>query len=246
MRFETHRASAYLVEKIAATGAKITHDGGDILLIERADEKISLHLIESYLPVYEIKRILKQNQRDRIATLFILWSEIMLPYDGQWYIPDDWMTALLGLHSGKIYGYALYGSEVFIYPVYFDDYGKPARQVRYGETIERAFLECSTIHTPIIDLLIHWYVANFTPTPVYQWESQTAKSKLDKPSQTQLQGFYAVLKVPHNADKITIKRAFRLLARQYHPDLNPSPEATAHMQRINEAYTYIMQQFSDD
>jgi molecular chaperone DnaJ len=54
--------------------------------------------------------------------------------------------------------------------------------------------------------------------------------------------FYEVLGVPRTADKDTIKKAFRKLAQQYHPDVNKSPEAEARFKEINEAYQVL----SDD
>jgi len=36
-----------------------------------------------------------------------------------------------------------------------------------------------------------------------------------------------------------IEAAYRRLARMYHPDLNPSPDAVPMMQRINEAYAVL-------
>jgi molecular chaperone DnaJ len=42
-----------------------------------------------------------------------------------------------------------------------------------------------------------------------------------------------------------IKRAYRELARQFHPDMNPAPEATSKMQEINQAYDHIMAQFNN-
>jgi len=48
--------------------------------------------------------------------------------------------------------------------------------------------------------------------------------------------YYKILGVPRNADGAAIKKAYRKLARQYHPDMNPDdPKAEARFKEINEA-----------
>jgi molecular chaperone DnaJ len=47
---------------------------------------------------------------------------------------------------------------------------------------------------------------------------------------------YEVLGVARNANDDEIKRAYRALARQYHPDSNPDPDAEAKFKEINVAY----------
>lgn len=47
---------------------------------------------------------------------------------------------------------------------------------------------------------------------------------------------YAVLGVDPNASPLRIARAHRQLAKRYHPDLHPGPEAANRMRRINEAW----------
>jgi len=56
----------------------------------------------------------------------------------------------------------------------------------------------------------------------------------------QNRNYYAILGVPSNATQEEIKRAFRKLARQYHPDVNPG-DATAEekFKNINEAYDVL-------
>ncbi len=59
--------------------------------------------------------------------------------------------------------------------------------------------------------------------------------------------YYRVLHVSKQATPADIKAAFRRLARQYHPDLNPdNPRAAAEFQRINEAYQALSEPESVD
>lgn len=52
--------------------------------------------------------------------------------------------------------------------------------------------------------------------------------------------YYAILGVPRNADSGTIKRAFRGLARQLHPDVNPgNGEAERRFKEVTEAYDVL-------
>ena len=49
--------------------------------------------------------------------------------------------------------------------------------------------------------------------------------------------YYEILGVSPDADEKTIKQAYRKLARQYHPDVNPgNKEAEEKFKTINEAY----------
>jgi molecular chaperone DnaJ len=51
--------------------------------------------------------------------------------------------------------------------------------------------------------------------------------------------YYEILGVPRNASQEEIKKAFRRLARKYHPDINKSPEAQEKFKEINEAYQIL-------
>ncbi len=54
-----------------------------------------------------------------------------------------------------------------------------------------------------------------------------------------MKDYYAILGVPRNASQEEIKRAYKRLARQYHPDVNKSPEAEERFKEINEAYAVL-------
>ncbi|WP_458248406.1 DnaJ C-terminal domain-containing protein [Streptomyces sp. MAI_2237] len=51
--------------------------------------------------------------------------------------------------------------------------------------------------------------------------------------------FYEVLGVPRTADKDEIQRAYRNLARKYHPDVNKDPTAEERFKEINEAFSVL-------
>ncbi len=54
--------------------------------------------------------------------------------------------------------------------------------------------------------------------------------------------YYDILGVPRAASKEDVKKAFRQLARKYHPDVSKEPDAEARFKEINEAYSVL----SDD
>ena len=53
------------------------------------------------------------------------------------------------------------------------------------------------------------------------------------------QDLYAVLGVPRGADKDSIKKAYKDLARRFHPDMNPSPKDAERFKDINAAYDVL-------
>src|SRR5579871_4479016 len=54
------------------------------------------------------------------------------------------------------------------------------------------------------------------------------------------QDYYKTLGVDKNADEKTIKKAYRNLARKFHPDVNPNDKgAEKHFKEINEAYEVL-------
>jgi len=51
--------------------------------------------------------------------------------------------------------------------------------------------------------------------------------------------YYQTLGVARDAPAEAIKKAFRKLARKYHPDVSKEPDAEARMQEVNEAYAVL-------
>jgi molecular chaperone DnaJ len=54
--------------------------------------------------------------------------------------------------------------------------------------------------------------------------------------------FYETLGVPRNADEKEIRKAYRNLARKYHPDVCKEPGAESRFKEINEAYSVLSDQ----
>jgi len=51
--------------------------------------------------------------------------------------------------------------------------------------------------------------------------------------------YYEVLGIPKEASTDDIKKAYRELAKKYHPDVNKSPEAEEKFKEISEAYAVL-------
>lgn len=55
----------------------------------------------------------------------------------------------------------------------------------------------------------------------------------------QYKDYYATLGVSRNSSSDEIQKAYRKLARKYHPDVNPSPEAETRFKEITESYEVL-------
>ena len=50
---------------------------------------------------------------------------------------------------------------------------------------------------------------------------------------------YAVLGIPRDASAQEVQRAYRRLAKRYHPDLHPDAQTSQQMRRVNEAWEIL-------
>jgi curved DNA-binding protein CbpA len=57
-----------------------------------------------------------------------------------------------------------------------------------------------------------------------------------RPSPSRVTDPYVVLGVPRTASRCEMAGAYRRLAKRYHPDVDPDPDAAEHMRRINAAW----------
>jgi hypothetical protein len=227
--------------------ARVDDDGADIVIADLADgQTVIIHLIERLLPVNEIVATLNENTAARRHTLFVLWGDMLLPQDQTPYLPDDWMEVLLTLYDGKIYGYDSYGPYASVFPAFFEAQGGTMTHfVRYGASVNAAGLRCDRVQVNNRFASGHWWVADFGEgRSRAQADARAGEAPPQHDiftSRSSLSICYTLLAVSPDADAPTVRRAYRRLARQHHPDVSASPEATLQMQQINEAYRRIMQ-----
>jgi hypothetical protein len=236
-RYETAFVSSYMLDMLARTGmiGRMRHNGGDIVLFDTPQGvPVSIHMIESALPLYEIRNTLVDNGRKKIHTLFVLWCDMMLPNNGQIYASDDWMEALYTLYNGSIYAYEVMEREGYVFPVHFRG-STPVRSIEYGHTVRFRDLTCRTVRTHLPGLNDSWLIADFGGLRGSAHDPKAAATY-----GIALNAHYTLLGVTPEDDRSAIKKAYRHLARLYHPDLNKSPDAHARMQEINQAYRAIL------
>lgn len=248
MRYFTYGVGAALVIELEIAGAvdEIVHDGRDLIHLRLiTGEHLMVYLIDSSIPLYEIKNILQKNTEAGYYTLFILWCDMLLPDAGARIQLQDWHTGLLTAHGGRIYAYKIDLEELFVFPVYFDPipYMREHR-VRYGETVNLGGLICNTVHTRLNGLSGSWRVASFggDPETYYRQRARIAHHPLPEA----LRACYSLLEIQPGADRAAIRQAYRQLARRCHPDLNPDSGSTRRMQEINRAYNQIIEALGDE
>lgn len=238
MRYYTYAVGAALIRELAATHVirRLIHDGGDLIhVLMSSGQEVMIYLIERPIPTYELHHILRQHTAANQHTLFLLWGEMLLPDDGSLYSPDEWMFSLMALYGDKIFAFEVYLGHLLLFPVHFEPTGTHFRRlVRHGDPVDVRTLGCDQIDVRHPGIVGTWQVAAFYET--FQQRTAAALTALDALAQ-----HYHALGLERTTDRVAVKRAYRALARRYHPDLNrSSPEATHQMQTINTAYDTIM------
>lgn len=240
IRNETYHSGAYLMRALRHTGAlsRVLHDGGDIILIEFATgQQVSVQMIQSGIPLYEIRKIVADNHASGIYSLFMLWCSMMVPNDGKLYKMDDWMEGFLALNGDRVYAYDIFDGEVYLFDVFFRGDG-PVQRAEYGTTLRAGRIHCEERVIDYPGLEGVWRLATFDTIQRRYTTEDVLGGVLPLSS---LEACYMLLGVVPGDDRETIKGAYRMLARRYHPDANSAPDAHEQMQKLNEAYERIVE-----
>ena len=252
VRSETHYTREYIIETLMNDPdiIKVWDDGSDLVVVTLSSgQRVMFYLVELYMSLHEIQKTLADNAEKGMHTLFMFWADMLLPNDGEYFMPQDWMMALLALYDEKIYGYDVSANDVYIFPAHFDvQPGYNERYIRWGRLVNLHHLRPEFADLESVHLKGHFRTASFAPPTSHQAQSEASEQQQSAPryaSRSAMHRFYELLAIPMDATPEDIKRAYRDLARQYHPDMNPDAEATSKMQAINQAYDHILAQFNE-
>lgn len=254
MRFTLYAANAHLINELYAVGAisEVLHNGFDIVLARLHDgAQVAFHFMERDIDVGLIQQILDQNSAKQIHTLFILWGAMLLPNNGELYPPYDWMLALLTLYEDRIYGFDAEGPQAWIFPVHFHPQDQGIhRLIEYGEVVNFAHLRAETVIADGQNLRGRCRIAHFEAPRASAHQDHTDAPKGHRRFESGVihttRESFRILGVSSDADLETVRKAYRALAREFHPDVNPDAAANQQMQAINLAYARIMRLFDPE
>jgi hypothetical protein len=246
-RIHKHRARCHLVNGFEnlPDGPAILDEWEDLILVQTpSGDRAAIVLIDHTISLDDILTTFADNQRQNIHTLYILAAVMFLPDHGDQHILEDWMAWLVTAYDGKIYGYMVKDQLVDICPIYFHpENPSPTGQFFAGQTV-------SVRYGPLIDARRFrnwqngtWMIADYAAplSPHIETPHTTPTSDTRLSPDIFATDPYLVLGISHAADQKTIRAAYLDLARHYHPDTNPHPDATRAMQAINAAYDTLLQ-----
>jgi len=261
VRAETEHTRIFILRQLMDMPQVIDlwEDNSDLIVATfKNGQRVMFYLVDYLMSAHELQKTLRENSQQGIHTLFMFWTDMLLPNDGERFAPDDWMQSMLALYGDKIYGYDVSGSEVFIFPVYYDHQpGYNERYIRWGKTVNIRHLNLDFMNVESAFLRGHIRMADFDGNKSAQHkpgakngaepsDDEEERAEIPRyPLRTAMAVYYERLNLDMDALPEDIRRAYRELARQNHPDLNPSEHATATMQEINQAYEHIMAQFDE-
>lgn len=235
MRAETMYATMALVDQLQASGqVRDLRDSGDLIWLRlHSGPELMIHLFEREVTLTDLLYLLRENDARGQHTLFLFWLAMLLPPQGAARILDPWMQRFADLYGGQLYAFEVARRDAHFLPVYFVGQGA-RRAVHYGDSLDFRHLRTFSAPGHAPDLPGAWRIAGFLPF------AESAPIIPDA-----LAAALALLDLRADATLAQVKRRYRALARQLHPDLNPSADASQRMQQLNEAYARLLAHFAN-
>lgn len=237
MRYDTFTAANQFITELQQRQlVRHIYEDGDIMFFSlMSGERVMAYMIERPFNLQNLQHHLRTNTARGRYSLFIFYFDIFLPAHGDYYPIEDWMQALLAVQGGKIYGFEVAKKHSFFFPVYFQGEGTH-RHIIHGDLLDLSLLRGEVVQTEEPRIAGRWRVATFDP--------REGDAAYEPPPIAEvvpaLVRHYQTLGLAATDDLTLIKRAYRELARQYHPDVNRTPQASLRMKQINEAYIHLM------
>jgi hypothetical protein len=270
MRFDSNYVRLHIINQLHRTPfAKIRYDDFDVTVVDLPQGQAAAICLMERAPtsLAELLDVYREHNSAKTHIVFILWCEMLLPEHGDIFEPSEWLHALHSLHNKKIYAFKNLADKVDIFPVQLERIGfGPERLVKHGQPIDIRDLNCAAIDISGGRLEGRWLMADFVAGSARRNAQRVYKARADD-AETQRQRWYhyqqrqqyqqqstpqpaspydavlpyfRALGLPVGVEWEDVKQAYRALARQYHPDLNPSKEAHQRMQHINAAYAHLI------
>jgi len=257
MRLDSNYVRLHVVDELQrAPFASVRYDDFDVIVVDLPKKQsAAVCIMERETSLIDILNVFREHGSKQIHSVFLLWCEMLLPEHGDIFEPPEWLRGLVTLHNQKVYAYKTVGDQVAIFPVMFKRVGVGAeRLVLHGANVRVTDLGCAFIEVSGSEKLDgRWLMADFVEgrgekrtyhAHIEQERRRFQQQHAPTPAHPMLAHFRA-LGIAENADWDQVKRAYRDLARQFHPDLNPAAAATGKMQQINHAYAQLMLYYED-
>ena len=165
VRAETEHTRIFILRKLMNMPdvVDLWEDNSDLIVATFANgQRVMFYLVDYLMSAHELQKTLRENSQQGIHTLFMFWADMLLPNDGERFLPHDWMQSMLALYGDKIYGYDVSNSEVFIFPVYYDyQPGYNERYIRWGKTVNIRHLNLDFVNVESAFLRGHIRMADF-------------------------------------------------------------------------------------
>lgn len=224
-------------------------DSQSLLISQQYAPSVVIYLFSGCPEPGYIGRILSENSQQSLYSLLVLDGDVLFAYDRG---IERTLNMLDVFYPRKAYAYKILDGEISILPVYMD---WPDDKFKFYLAPP---VDLLSLNVRDVSMQQHIFrIADFGVRPAYnpatryqQWYQRYGNGNRGRRTGQRRQRatyhhyasktYYDVLGIERGATLEEIRAAYRSLARELHPDINPSPEAKEKMQQINEAYTALV------